>query len=408
MHAFLLAIVALWASQIAPRRPLCRTGSWPALAAVLLVLGGNTALAQTPAEAAPPPYVINLLVSSHPRECTARGYRPAISALAGREVERINREGGIAGRRIEIRLLDDRSEPGGTVSALDQALHNPDSLAIIGLSSSNRADTAFKSLQSEIKSSGIPFISHISVQDVFRNFPNVYSTQASQEVERIPVMAQFIKALGFHRVAFLGTSDSVYSQAIAKGLAETIPASDWLGAYTLKRTGDTFDQQALRTSIEQLQSATPDLLVLGVGGRSASDVLTQIRATGLAPALFVAGSIDRLPERLTSNYPNAIYQLAWDQLPEAYNARVREVLAHGDKQKWAFAGRKNESAEGWITGECKKQDATAADDPLSPANLRAISTGARYADMVALVAAATRSARKNDDIATLRRSVLTS
>ena len=67
---------------------------------------------------------------------------------------------------------------------------------MIGLSQTARAKAVFDAVGSDIGASGIPFLSDITVNSVFEKQGNVFSMRPSQDDERVPAMAAFIKAGG--------------------------------------------------------------------------------------------------------------------------------------------------------------------------------------------------------------------
>lgn len=367
------------------------------------------ASAQTTAVAAQPPLTVNLLVSSRPDACYDPGDLAAITTLARREEERINRQGGIHGRRLDVRILDDNSNEAKTIANLRAAIAEPTTLAIIGHANSNRAKAAFDTVGKDLRDSAIPFVSNISVTSLFKDFANVLTTQVSQDEERVPVMAQFIRQTRFQRVAFVGLKDFVFSSALGDGLrkrlGEPLLAADHrIGS----PKNDELDQATLDLTVADLKAKAPDLVVVGFGGKRAATLVSALTAAGMSPALFVSGRIDNLPEELVNAYPNAMYQLAWDRLPEADNDRLRRLLSRDPPQEWVFEGRKNSGAPGWANGQCKPRPdiGDAVPDPFESANQRAIGLGAQYADMVALVATAARAANPGSSTVGLRRRVL--
>jgi hypothetical protein len=127
---------------------------------------------------------------------------------------------------------------------------------------------------------------------------------------------------------------------------------------------------------------------------------------GVTPALVITGRIDALPAEIANKYPNAIYQLAWDRLPEAFNDRLRRLIAKGAPETWIFEGARNERAPGWASGQCKPRSEDDGRDPLRSANLRAIELGTQHADMVAMIAAAAQGADPGTEVEPLRRRIL--
>lgn len=380
---------------------------WSALALVCAVaLPAGPARSQGAAKAGPPPLGIAVLVSSRHDLCYDQGYVGAIRRLVGLEQERINRQGGVNGRDISIDILDDDSRPEKTVADLRKAMDDPSTLAMIGLSNSNRAKAAFETLGKDLADKAIPFISNISVSGIFKGVPNVYSTQVSQDEARAPVLGQFIRNTGFHRVAFVGLDDQVYSTALGDGLKKQLGEGGLVADLRLRSKDDKLDAAGLAAAVSDLKAKVPDMVVVGMAGNRADELLAALVAAGVTPSLFVTGRIEALPGQLVSSYPNAIYQLAWNGLPDADNDRLRRVIANDPAETWVFEGRKIPEAPGWANGECKPRRAVAAADPLESANQRAIALGAQYADMVSLIAEAARSAPPETDLQALRRHVL--
>lgn len=386
------------------RRGLVASGV--ALALHVATLWAGAAHAQGAAEAAPPPVRVAVLVSSRHDLCYDQGYVGAIRRLVRLEQERVNRQGGVHGRRVELDILDDDSRPEKTVADIRHAIDDPSTLAIIGLSNSNRAKTALEAVGNDLRAKAIPFLSNISVASLYKDVPSIYSTQVSQDEARVPVVAEFIRAMGFQRVAFAGANDLVFSTALGDGLKTRLGASAIVADQRMRSKGEKLEPADIATAVAALKAANPDMLVVGVGGGRAEELLAALATAGVAPALFVTGRIDALPNELTANYPNAIYQLAWNGLPDADNDRQRRVIAVDAPEAWVFEGRKIAEAPGWTSGECKPRPEAAVADPLEAANQRAISLGAQHADMVALVAEAARGAPKGADVAALRARVL--
>jgi ABC-type branched-subunit amino acid transport system substrate-binding protein len=374
--------------------------------AALLTAAAEPAHAQQKAEAAKrPPLGIAIFTSARTDLCYDPGDTAAITTLAKREQDRINRLGGVAGRSIQLRFLDDARNDQTAITNLRSALGDPQTVAMIGMSNSNRAKVTFEALAPDLRESNIPFISNISVNSIFAPYPNVFTTQASQDDERLPVMTQFMRHMVFKRPAFVGLSDGVTSMAIGDGLKRQLGDIALVADYRLKVAGDGLDRSAVTAMIADLKAKQADIAVLGIGTGRVAALLPDLVASGITPALFITGRIDALPPAIANAYPNAIYQLAWDRLPEADNDRLRKLIAKSAPDSWLFEGRKVADAPGWKTGECKARPETETPDPLNSANLRAIGIGTQFADMVAMIAAAAKTAEPGVDMASLRRHV---
>ncbi len=382
---------------------------------VILAMMMAASLHQTPAEAVEeaeaasgPPMSLAVFISSRGDQCYDDGRVAAIKRLATAESARINALGGVHGRPLELKFFDDRRDEKKAVANVRTALSDPTLLAMIGLSSSTRGKAVFDALGAEIGASKVPFVSDISVRSMFAAHDNVYTTRASQDEVRAPVMGEFARAIGYQRPAFLGRSGAVYVDALAEGLKKVHGEGGLTADLRVAIEDDMIAEAALTDSIASLRAANPDLVYLAVNSRTTPDVIKAMTAAGVTPALFV-WRINSLPEEVVARYPNAIYELAWNDLPEVYSNRIRKRIAKGEAAHWIFGGEKIATAPGWAKGECKEPEASVADlppDPLSGDNLRATTRGAQYADMVGLAATAAREAPRGADIRELRAEIL--
>lgn len=388
------------------------------LLAALVLLPGTLALSSQRAAAAPGsaeaaeaarlPVKVAVLVSSRNDVCFEPGNVGAIRRFAALEQAKINNRGGIGGRKLEIDILDDRNEPERTTANLSQALSDPSMLAIIGLTNSQNATTAFKELGEGIGRSGIPFLSDVAVSDVFAKYSNVYSTRPSIEEDRLAVAVEFIRHQGYKRVAYVGFKDRKFSTTFAEALEAKLGAAAMVGKAWLswRDIGKPLDGKEIAEVSPALEAANPDLVVFAVGTDRTAEMLGVVGKSRAAAPVLMFGRIAELPPGVADAYPSDLYQLALDSLPEVYNDRMRRKLAGEPAASWVFEGRKIETAPGWANGQCRDRPIVEDPDPLDGRNLRAIAFGTQYADMLALIAAAAVAEAPRADLASMRASIL--
>ncbi len=352
-----------------------------------------------------PPLDIAILMSSRNDVCYDPGDVAAVKKLSTFVADNFNQRGGIGGRRVVLNFLDDERSAQKSVANMRLAINNPDTLAIVGLSNSNRAKEVFDTLGDDIRNSKIPYLSDISVNSIFEGSPNVLTMRASQDAERVPVMTEFIRQSYYERPAFVGLSDMVFSASLGDGLKEALNPKGLIGDHRLTLQNDELVASEISAMVADLKEKQPDLLILSIGSRRLVDVVKKLLAEDVSPALFITGRIDALPPEFANAYPNSIYQLAWDRLPEVYSDRLRTLIDRDAPGAWVMEGRKIAQAPGWSTGECTPRPENAAPDALSDVNMRAIGVGTQFADMIALIVATARTAA-HTDIASLRAQVL--
>ncbi len=382
---------------------------WVAVMVLAVLAGiapepGSSAMAQTAAEAAAkPPFVIAVLVSSRSDLCYDNGNAAAIRRLVALEQDRINRQGGALGRQVSVRLLDDARDPQRSIANVRTALADPQTVAIVGLSNSAIAKATVDALAKEIRDAGIPFLSDISVTSIYEKQPSMFTMRSSQDDERLPVLAEFSRQQNVRQPAFVGIKDALFSNSLADGLARVLSDRKLVTDHRLRLKDDKLDPAEIADAVADLRAKSPDMLFLSVGSARTADVLKAMMAAAIAPPLFLSGRIDAIPADILKKYPNDIYQLAWDGLPEVYNDRLRRLIGRSAPEAWMFEGRKVNEAPGWKNGQCKERpEKTGNPDPLQSDNLRAIGVGAQYADMVGLVATAAKAARMGTEAPQLR------
>jgi hypothetical protein len=342
----------------------------------------------------------------------------AVEKLARSERDRINKAGGVGGRPVDIQIRNDDGDGRKTISIVDEALADPNSLALIGLASSDRAKEVFKALGPKIAESGLPWISSLSTTGLFAGYPNVFSMRGSQEEESIPVIAEFVKERKFSRPAFLGLKGQAGVEALLKGLEEkkVFPAfvSKHLfttpGADSKARLNAHLDDSEIAKAIEDLKAAKPDIVFLSVGGWRVPAFLKEMNKAGVSAPLFVGGRIDDIFRSPSVTYSGDVYQIARDELPNLYNNRVRKRLFRERAEAWDFReGARNQDAFDRIENGCQDRSPQAALDVLSRSNLRAIGIGLETRDMIAMIVDVLNAAKPADDptdVASLRKTVL--
>ncbi len=438
-------------------RPVCAP-SWLAclrigLQAIIAMLSLCFALtgsvqAQSDAKAASgPPYQIAVLINSGSAQpCYDNGIVAAIQKMTSLAQEDINKSGGVHGRPVEVKLLDSADQATTTIANIRQALADPQLLAIVGLSSDVIAWSVFDELKQELLGSKVPFLTSVSDNTLFNGMMNVFSTEASRLQEALPIIAKFIQHYNMNHVGFVGLADSNGSREVGGGLLARLGFDNLLWDRRLRSEVGKLDAKELAAVVQQ--TATPmtgknekesptSMLVVDLQGRKAGQLIKALHDAKVTPAIFLTGSINDISADILNVYPNAIYQLAWDELPEVYNNRLLELV--GDEKpdqglfageisldrlpevyenrvkglvgnrrqhEWVFTDRKNADSPGWASGFCKERPTNVLPNPLLPANLLAITAGAEKADLVSLISTAARAASKRATIAERRAAIL--
>ncbi len=362
-----------------------------------------------------PPLRITVLTGPRNDFCYS-DHIEAIEKLVRSERDRINKAGGIAGRQIEVQFRNDEGDAKQTVAQVSEALANPQSIALIGLQSSERAKEVFKELGPRLSESGIPWFSSIATSSLFANYPNIFSMRGSQEEESIPVIAEFVKERNFTRPAFIGIKGQPGIEALLKGLEGRKGFPEFADKRLIPLPGSdgksgqnaNLDPHDIANAIEELKSKDPDLIFLSVGGWRVPAFLKELEKAGITAPLFVSGRLEDIFRPAGVSYSGDVYQITRDELPNLYNNRVRKRLFLERPGLWVFNGRRNQDAFDRVENGCQERGAHAARDVLSPSNLRAIGIGLEFRDTIGMVADVLNSANpavNSDDIAAIRKTI---
>jgi len=258
------------------------------------------------------------------------------------EQERLNNRGGINGRPLELVILDGKRNPVEIAKHVSKVLDMPRMLAVIGLESLQNDHKMFAEVGKKIGSSGIPIISDLSDSSIFASMPNVFSTRTSQQGQRVPVIASFAKEMNFRTIAFLGVNNITATRAIGDALTNgKIDTSDLVvvGDHRLELSGSgrwaTLNAQAVDAAVADLKVKKPDLIVLAVGGSNSAsvDIIAKFKRENFAPTIMLVGDLqEQLPELSKIDYPNAIYQLDNNTVPEVEPDAIRNVVNAGNPE----------------------------------------------------------------------------
>lgn len=360
------------------------------------------ARAQGEAGLTQPPLEIAVFVSSRRDVCYDNGDVTAIERLTLAEQNRINASGGIVGRQVRVKILDDQRTPARTTANLREALANPNTIAMVGLAFADGATAAFKELGNDIDAKGIPFLSDITVTSLFENNASVFTMRPSQDDERLPVMMAFMKSSNVQKPAFIGLRDQRFSTSLGDGLRD---AEDLklVADHRLSLADNKLDPAAIAQVVADLKAKDADLVVISVGNQRIPPLLTAMAAAGVTPPILVTGRIEAIVEN--GEHPGDIYQLAWEDLPHLFSDRLRQRVIRNGLDNWMFEGAKIAEAPGWTNGSCKARSDDKR-DIFNSRNMRAIGRGTQYADMIGLVAETLRAADPKDDVVKLRAHAL--
>lgn len=345
--------------------------------------GGVFAVAADETAAGPSHYTIAVHVSSHPERSEDPGEVAAIKAFVKERAARINEDGGILGRPLNIRFFNDDLLPEKTIANVEETLADPSVIAIIGIWSSSRGANVVET----IGVSGIPFISEMSVETLFSDYENVYTLTRSTNDEK-EVFKSLARDQGFSRVGFVGTVDDLYTRTFYQHLEALVaqpPESDAQAVVgegpqivsTYWLDGEVSDNKtAIQLAISEMKQKGVELIFLSIRSAPGAEFLQIAREEGMrAPAFIALGSVNGILKSLDKlGYGGALYEVAEGGIANLNNERLEQLM-----RSTAVAG-----SAGWEPSQ--------------------IGYGARYSDLVVLTAEAGNEAT-GSSIADVRQAI---
>lgn len=392
-------------------RAVLLTMAW----AAALPFAFPTASSADEAEAAGVRHTIAVFLSSLSADkCFFNGSTKAIKHFVKSRVAEINRSPEFPNQSFRFEFYENSQDPrkpeGRKIAEqnMRKALADPTVVAMVGLSSM-RAGSWFKEMGKEIAASNIPFLSDIDTANVYASIPNVFSMRPSQEEERAPIVSRFLQDAKFQRPVFIGSADSLGIDAFVESMRRLPGALPMAAVYRV----DSGDLGPVTAILDDINSKQADVVMVALNTNNSREFLKQATGALSAPVLFVFGNDTMLSSQEAAEYgrSNNLFQLLWESVPGVYNNRLREEMQKDAAANWLFEDVKNSSAEGWTSGQCKEKDtsgqpASAESRALSPDNMRAVTRGTQFADMIGLIGEIARATYDEQPIPAFRKAML--
>lgn len=278
----------------------------------------------------------------------------AIQDFVRSRADMINRKGGIQGRHLNIKFFDDKTDVKKTIANVDDALSDPRLLAMVGIWNSTRG----AQVMGRVAASGKALISELSVEDLFKQHRNIYTLTRSVSDEE-DVFVTFAQEK-FQRLAFIGLENDLYTRAFHTRLSA--PDAKIPMVFDTWIKGSVEDNEAeIDRAIAQIKSTNADVLFLSVGSRRGSKILGRLADQGIKIPVFIAlGSINGVVTHRTGGgkrYQGAFYEIAEGGIANLNNERLERLMRSPERMP-----------------------------QLKTYTPYAVGYGARYADLVAMLA----------------------
>ena len=193
--------------------------------------------------------------------------------------DHVNSQGGVNGRKIELRSLDDGYEPERTAANTRQLIEKDGVFSLFGYVGTPTSQAALQ-VSNPAK---VPFVGAFSGSDALRTPFNrlVFNIRAGYSDESEKIVEQFT-SLNVRNIAVFYQNDSFGKTALAS-------IEKALGKRGLKpvATG-TVERNSLdvAAAVKTIAAAKPDMVILVSTYKSCATFIKSLRATGSAPQFY--------------------------------------------------------------------------------------------------------------------------
>ncbi len=198
-------------------------------------------------------------------------------------LDEINASGGINGRPLQYLFEDSQSDPRQTVAIARKFVADPRIVVEIGDFSSAASMAASPIYQA---AGLVQFGFTNSHPDFTKGGDFVWSNAVNQKDE-MPLLADFVRDLGFKRVAVLHLN-SDWGRTSKDLLAESIKQR---GGEVVAAEGYLADEKDFRSAIIRVRESNPDCIALIAYYPDGAQITRQIKNAGLTQAIVASGSI---------------------------------------------------------------------------------------------------------------------
>ncbi|ART83112.1 branched-chain amino acid ABC transporter substrate-binding protein [Oceanisphaera profunda] len=243
-----------------------------------------------------------------------------VEAVLEEVLARINDNGGIHGRRLELIILDSGETKASAEAALDELQQQGPFFSLLA----PLETTLEEGLTEWAEAMGIPLIGPLGPQVEYRQSAMVFHPLAGLR-DQLLTLGEFAGDMlpASERTALIAYSDQAHQRELAESLAEKLRRSGWLRVQLL-------DSRQQKETIAVTAATNPALFFIGAS-EDFVDLAERWHASGLRPYLFaasgqVAGEVFNIPnsfsERVFLAYP--FLPSDWSPAGASELAQIRE------------------------------------------------------------------------------------
>ena len=245
-----------------------------------------------------------------------------VQTVISEQLNKINQEGGVRGKKLRVRYLDDEGSPDKARELVEESIKDEHLIAYIGCWSSVRT-FAFAPL---LKEHQVPLLGGYAMTPLFEDNPSMFTSEASIN-EVYEVLAQLLDKKST-RVAFIGKSGDLYSEELlnrykarkGRGRAAKLVLEKWYAS------DHVYTKQEWADLVKEL-NAEADFLVLSFEAATTQKLVQQLRRSGVDIPVFIAlAEIGHVIDLAEGKDLGELYDLTVSGIPGALNLGLREMI----------------------------------------------------------------------------------
>ncbi|WP_299701355.1 ABC transporter substrate-binding protein [uncultured Pontibacter sp.] len=245
-----------------------------------------------------------------------------VKFIIGKKLQQINQQGGVDGRELRVKYLDDEGSPETAQQVVRETMNDSHLIGYVGCWSSTRS----KAISNLVGPSRIPFIGGYALTPLFEDFPTMYTAERGI-LDLSAVYGELISE--YRRPAFVGKKGDLYSLALFQKMQEVTSQQDNMQLVHHKWfSGDhTYTPTELDSLSSALISKDADFLVISFESGITSYIIKELRNAGIHIPIYTAlGDLGFVTSQADGLSVGELYDLNVIGVPGTFNLRLQEQI----------------------------------------------------------------------------------
>ncbi|WP_299990480.1 ABC transporter substrate-binding protein [uncultured Pontibacter sp.] len=250
------------------------------------------------------------------------GDMDVVKLIISKKLEQINRQGGVQGRELRVKYLDDKGSSEKAREIVRETMDDKRLIGYVGCWSSTRS----KAISELVGPARIPFVGGYALTPLFTDYTTMYTAERSI-VDLASVFSELLAA--YRRPAFVGKAEDLYSIAIFRKMQETADRSPGMKLVHEKWFAGEhrYTPNDIDSLSQALRSNEVDFLVLSFESGITSYLVRELRKAGLNMPIYTAlGDLGFVASQADGKEAGELFDLNVVGIPGTFNLRLQEQV----------------------------------------------------------------------------------